>query len=557
MESIEQPFDSITRINAEMPDTTNDKAGLIETNSPSQRLFNGDSPKAESSPLHEAKSTNSILHGPQNRGLRIIIISSVVFALAVTVALIFTIYLEPKQVHGHAAVSCEDIRCSDIGLQILEDGGNAVDATVATAFCLGVVNPAHSGIGGGGFAIVHDHKLQKSVGYNFRETAPTSSQEPHQESSKVGVPGMVKGLAQMHKMHGKLPWKDLLQPAIKLAYEFTVSEELARALRSTDLALFRQSNLKDLFLIDGDFKDVNDSIRWPSLAATLKMIQNNPDSLYTGSLNDMFVNEYLSSIIISSDDLKNYSVGQPETLRTKFKELTVVGLPPPASGALTALMLNMIDKLSWKENQGNDSLVYHQLIEVYKFAYAHKSFLGDPAFNVNMDNVTAHLISPELAAELVAKINDNTTLFNISEYGTSQFFPSSSAGMSHISVIDSSELMVSVTLGINSQFGSKILLAETGILLNNALEDFNDFTESPNTYEPGKSSLSSMSPMIMFHSEHPCAHRLIIGASNGEKILTGIVETVVNSVVFKMSLADAGAAPRVHDQLVPNVTYCE
>ncbi|BFZ21245.1 hypothetical protein BsWGS_24284 [Bradybaena similaris] len=552
MESIEQPFDSITRITAELPDTTNDKAGLIDTDGRSKRVFNGDSPRAESSPLHEGKSTNSILHGPQNRGLRIIIISSVVFAIAVTVALILTIYLEPKQVHGHAAISCEDVRCSNIGLQVLQDGGNAVDAAVAAAFCLGVVNPAHSGIGGGGFAIVHDHKFQKSLGYNFRETAPAANQG----TSKVGVPGMVKGLAHMHKIHGKLNWQDLLQPAIELAHDFSVSEELARALREVGISEFKRSGMDGLFLDKADdYKNVNDTVIWNSLAASLRKIQHDPDSLYTGELNEEFVNDQpLFGSSISSDDLRNYSVRHLETLTTKFKELTVVGLPPPASGALTSLMLNMIDKLNWKDNQGNDSITYHQLIEVYKFAYAHKSILGDPAFNLNMDNITAHLISPEFAAELVANIRDNTTSSNISEYGTSQFIPSESTGMTHISVIDSSELMVSATLGINSHFGSKILLPKTGILLNNALEDFN---ESPNAFEPGKSPLSSMSPTVMYNAEHPCAHRLIIGASNGEKILTGIVETVVNSVVFKMSLADAVAAPRVHDQLVPSETLCE
>uniref|UniRef100_A0A0B7A1Y2 Gamma-glutamyltransferase n=1 Tax=Arion vulgaris TaxID=1028688 RepID=A0A0B7A1Y2_9EUPU len=555
MESIEQPFDSLAHIASDFTDT-NDKTGLIETNTRTKQFANGDSPRAESSPLHQGKSTNSLLHGPQNKGLRIIIISSIVFAVAVTVALILTIYLEPKQVHGHAAVATEDARCSEVGLQVLQDGGNAVDAAVAAAFCLGVVNPAHSGIGGGGVALVDDHKFKKAEGYNFMETIPVAGLGRNQQSAFIGVPGFVKGLAMIHSTYGKLLWKDLLQPAIDLAqFGFSVSDELARVFQTTDIEYFKKSKLGHIFLNGNVYKDVNETIVWHELAATLRKIQDSPDSFYSGDLLADFLLDVEAdgSIVITDQDMKNYTVQQPEVLKTQFKELTVVGLPPPAGGTLVALMLNMIDKLDWKQNHGSDGLTYHQLIEVFKFAYAQKSLLSDPAFDQNVENVTTHLTSPEFAAELVKKINNNNTFDSESEYGQ-LFTPSTSVGMSHISVIDSSELMVSMTLSLSSHFGSKILLPRTGIWLNNALQDFNGFSEE---VVPGRRSLSSMSPTVLYNNEHPCAHRLIIGASNGEKILTGIVQAVVNSVIFKMNMVDAIKAPRVHDQLVPNETLYE
>ncbi|CAL1532502.1 unnamed protein product [Lymnaea stagnalis] len=562
MESIEQPFDSITRIGQDMPDT-HDKTGLIDTDGPLKHVSNGDSPGAECSPLHQLKTTNSILYGPQNRGLRMIIITAIVFAVAITVALVLTIYLEPKQFHGHAAVACDDVRCSEIGLQVLKDGGNAVDATVAAAFCLVVVNPAHAGIGGGGFALVHDHKFKKSLGYNFRERAPFKL-NPEQVSNtdfgssvlSAGVPGLVKGLRDMHEKHGRLQWPDLIQPAIKLASGgFLVSEELARLLGEN--GQFVDPSLRELFMDGGNPKVLNDTIVWTSLASTLRSIAQDSDSLYSGSLMES-VNEEISRVggVLSEEDLRNYTVLTPAVLETKFKELTVVTLAPPAGGALVALILKMADKIGWKDNQANVSLTYHQLIEIYKFVYAHRALLGDPLFNDGMEKLTEAILSDEFVAELTGMINDNQTYPDPKHYGP--FSPGKSSGTSHLSVIDSSELMVSATISMNSNFGSKIYLKNTGILLNNVLTDF-DLTNltAANGFASNKQPQSSMSPSVLYNAEHPCNHRLIIGGSGGMKITTGVSESIINAVVFKQNISSAICSPRVHNELVSNTLYEE
>ncbi|XP_005112137.2 glutathione hydrolase 1 [Aplysia californica] len=562
MDSIEQPFDSITRIGQEVPNTS-DKAELIEDQRDRQKnVRNGDSPGAENSPLHQSKSTNSLLHGPQNQGLRVIIISSVVFAVAVTVALILTIYLEPKQVHGHAAVACDDVRCSRVGLQVLRDGGNSVDAAVAAAFCQGVVSPAHSGLGGGGFALVHDHKFKKSSAYDFRETAPNGitpdmlSSASESDILTTGVPGQLKGLAAMHRAHGKLPWKDVVEPAITLAEQFYVSEALVKdvfhKLNKADLS----TSLRGVLLLNGEFKTMEDNITLPGMVATLRAIQADPDALYSGRLREPFVKQMREQGgIITEEDLKNYTVSFPSVISSTFKELTVVGLPPPSGAAVVGMILNVVEKLGWKQDWYGDALMYHQLVEAFKFAFAQKGLLEDAAFNAKMEATVAYMLSEGLAKELAEKIKgDNKTHSDPSYYGPS--VPPNDKGTTHLSVIDSAELMVSVTLSLNSLFGNQYLLP-SGIILNNQLMDFNlnGTAQDVNNLEPGKRPQSSMSPLVLYNDDHPCAHRLVIGASNGTRIITGLAETIVNSVLFDMNITGAILAPRVHNQLSESTEY--
>lgn len=563
MESIEQPFDSLARLRE---GETNDKLELIDNSGGQKYVGNGSSPEAENSPLHQNKATNSILHGPQNHGLRVIIISSIVFALAVTIALILTIFLEPRQVHGHAAVSSQDSRCSHLGLNTLKQGGNAVDAAVSTGFCYSIINPAHCGLGGGGFALVHDHKFKKSWGYNFRETAPAASspnmitaQNAKMSMFSVGVPGFVKGLRHMHSQHGVLPWKDLVQPSIDLAESgVTVAQQLAEILvKDVDKNAFRQEPLRSIFLTqDGAFKTVNNTYRLPALARTLERVRDDPDSFYTGSLAEEFVNEVnAAGGIISLDDMKNFKIEDMKVLETKLKELTVLGLPPPAGGVQVGLMLNMIDKLGWKKEQANDGLLYHQLVETYKFGYGHRTLLGDPSTNPRMSGTVSALLTPEFAASLVARIDNNHTFSDPAYYGGGVSVADEGTG--HISVIDSSEVMVSLTLSLNSPFGNQVMLPDLGIILNNQLMDFDQNASSPNGLAPGKRPLSSMAPSVLINEEHPCNHRLIMGGMGGMNITTALVETIVNSVILKKNISKAIDSPRLHNQLVPSITYYE
>ncbi|GFS28028.1 gamma-glutamyltranspeptidase 1 [Elysia marginata] len=561
MESIEQPFDSLARLRE---GETNDKLELIDSAGAQKYTANGSSPEAENSPLHQSKTTNSILHGPQNHGLRVIIISSIVFALAVTVALILTIFLEPKQIHGHAAVSSQDSRCSQLGLNILKQGGNAVDGAIATAFCYSVINPGHGGLGGGGFALVHDHKFKKSWGYNFREQAPAASvpdmitaSNANKSMVSVGVPGFVKGLHVMHSEHGVLPWKDLVHPSIDLAeYGVMVAQELSELLeRYADRKLFDQEPLRSIFQTrDGSFKSVNNTYRIPQLARTLERVRDDPESFYTGSLADEFVAEVKAAGgIITLQDMKDYKVEAMDVVEAKLKEMTMIGLPPPAGGVQVGLMLNMIDKLGWKKDQEKDGLLYHQLIETYKFGYGHRSLLGDPATNPGMAATVAALLKPEFADGLVALIDNNRTFADPAYYGGG--VPVPDKGTAQISVIDSAEVMVSLSMSLNDPFGNQVMLPSLGIMLNNELMDFDQNASSPNGLLPGKRPLSSIAPTVLINEEHPCNHRLILGGVGGIRITTALVETIVNSVVFKKNISSAVDAPRLHNQLDPYTLY--
>ncbi|RUS76131.1 hypothetical protein EGW08_016101 [Elysia chlorotica] len=565
MESIEQPFDSLARLRE---GDTSDKLELIDNAGGHKHgMGNGSSPEAENSPLHQNKATNSILHGPQNHGLRVIIISSIVFAMAVTVALILTIFLEPKQVHGHAAVSSQDSRCSKLGLNVIRQGGNAVDAAVTTAFCYSVVNPAHGGLGGGGFALVHDHKFKKSWGYNFREQAPAASTpdmitaaNAEQSMLSVGVPGFVKGLHHIHSHHGVLPWKDVVYPSIELAESgVAVSQELAELLDGyTNIKAFEKEPLRSIFLTSGgSFKTVNNTYRLSKLARTLERVADDPESFYTGSLADEFVAEVRDAGgIISSQDMQDYEVHDLDIVATKLKELTVLGLSPPAGGVQVGLMLNMIDKLGWKKDQDKDGLVYHQLVETYKFGYGHRSLLGDPSTNAGMGATVSALLKPEFAASLVDRIDNNRTFPDPAHY-SGDVPVVADKGTAHISVIDSSELMVSLSVSLNYPFGNQVMLPGLGILLNNELVDFDTNSSSPNALAPGKRPMSSIAPTIVINEDHPCNHRLVLGGVGGARITTALVETIVNSVIFKKNISSAVDAPRLRNELEPPGTYYE
>lgn len=373
--TIEQPtFDPLPALDGEVLDTA-DRTELIEDDRRRKRLRNGESPSGESSPLHQrSTSTNtSILCAPQNYGLRVIVVSSIVFAVAVTVALILTIYLEPKKVRGHAAIVTSDERCSEHGVEILRAGGNAVDAAVASSFCLAVVAPQYSGLGGGGFAIVHDHKFTDTYAYDFHTVAPTGLTGDILESANAnasivsaGVPGFVKGLALMHKQHGALPWKDLLAKSIDLAENgFTVSEDLAKSLRKFTKGQFAHSPLAEAFMKNGEFKDVNDTIRFTNLAATLRLIRSDPETFYTGDLMKVFLDEMkVEKSTITELDIRSYEALNPKIIKSKLKDLTVLGMPAPAGGPLLGLILNMAQHFDWKKGQWNDTKTYHQLIEV-------------------------------------------------------------------------------------------------------------------------------------------------------------------------------------------------
>ncbi|KAL8569064.1 hypothetical protein ACOMHN_020506 [Nucella lapillus] len=570
MESIEQPIFN--------PYGSDDKDDLI-VDPPSQRSGpQSASPTSENdaSPAHSAKgllNAGKQAMSQQNRGLWIIIISTIVFAIIVTIALILTIYLLPRQISGHAAVVTEVEECSEVGLEMLKMGGNAVDAAVAAAFCLSVFHPQSSGIGGGGFLLFHDHKNDKSAAYNFRETAPHAAfatmlnGKTNKETSglSVGVPGELKGLANVHSEWGTLDWDTLIQPAINYARDgFNVTKNLADTFRHhlilKHLPGGPTNGLLKHYTRGGHFVRAGDFIARPDLARTLEKIRDEGTrAFYEGSLGENFVHTVRKAGgVMTMDDLKTYTVLKSKPVVTTFKDHTVLGMPAPSSGPVVGLMLNMLEGFNWTEKSSALPLTYQQMIETFKFGFGHRSLLGDPAnekYKADIENATTLLLSESLATTLRDKV-DNTS-HDASYYGPS-IAASPNMGTTHLSIIDSTEIMVSLTLTINLWFGSKLMTPD-GILANNEMLDFS-FSDNAgslpvnprNKIVPGMRPLSSMVPTIVFNKERPCATRIVTGASNGTRIITGVVETLANSFLFGMKMKKAVSAPRIHQQLYPN-----
>lgn len=555
---------------------TDDKEELIDETGPKSIGNNkpassdSNSPSAERSPLHAAKSLLSSgknVIADHNKGLWIIIISTIIFAVIITIALILTIYLVPKQIGGHAAVATEVPECSKIGLDIIKQGGNAVDAAVAAAFCLSVMHAQSSGIGGGGFLLYHDHKNGQSQAYDFRETAPAGAREAMLSDSpeavsgaSVGVPGMLKGLEEVHKEYGSMPWSGLLEPAIELALRgFNVTHSLAETFaKHVEVASMPQEPWNGLlrnYQAGNHFVMAGDIMTRTDLAATLQVIADEGSgAFYSGSFGKHFVAMVSANGgAMTMDDLKGYTVVKRDPVASSFKGFKVLGMPAPSSGPVVALILNMLEGFNWTEKNVSDPIAYHQMIETFKFAFAHRTLLADPfdsRYTEAIENTTKQFLSDEFAASLRKKIDTAT---HPSAYYGPQLPPVKNLGTAHISVIDASEVMISMTLTLNYWFGSK-MMTQDGILANNELLDFtlSSAGESRNTMIPGKRPLSSMTPTIVYNADKPCAKRIVIGASNNTRIITGIVQTLVNAVVFDMNMTEAISRPRLHQQLYPS-----
>lgn len=497
----------------------------------------------------------------QSRGLRIIIIGVFIFSVVITVALILSIYLGPPQIGANAAVATGIKECSDIGLQMLEKGGNAVDAAVAAMFCMGVVNAESSGLGGGGFMLVHDHKVETSEVFDFRETAPVLikqsmfTDDPSKMSFgplSVGVPGELKGMEMAHKKYGKLSWKTVVTPAADLArngFHMTGHTEMVFNHPNFKKAAFMQSKLKRFYVYpDGELKIEGDIIMRPDLAQTLDEIaEKGSDVFYKGHIANDIVSEIVNADspgVMSMDDLAGYTVEVRDVVKTTYHGYTVESVPAPGSGPVVLSILNFLESYPLKQ----DVISYHRILEAFKFGYAQRELLGDPKFNTAaIENATNVMISKAEATRL-RNMTGNVThdaSFYVQNVGVRQ-----DRGTAHLSVIDTAELMVSVTTTVNNFFGSMVL-TDSGILLNNELADFNEPGTGSvlNEVGPGKRPLSSMSPTVVYETGHLCGLRMVCGAVNGSRIITGVVQTLLNNLTFGMNLEKAVSSPRIHSQL--------
>ncbi|MDP2342421.1 MAG: gamma-glutamyltransferase [Deltaproteobacteria bacterium] len=479
-------------------------------------------------------------------------------------------------------------------LTILQAGGNAVDAAVAAAFAISVVEPFSAGIGGGGFAVVFDSTSKATLALDFRETAPAKATRDMYVDDKgavvegrsvngwlsVAVPGVVPGLAELHKTKGKLPWAKVLQPAIDLASKgFVVGEDFV------DSAAWRKEALatpgsQSVFTKGGAPLSIGDKLVQKDLAKTLSAIAKNPRAMHEGAIAKTIASEMKAhGGLVDEADLKAYRPTWRTPLCGPYKGLNLCTMPPPSSGGVHLLqMLRLLDGTDLKAGGWHDVDNTSRLIEAMRTAFADRAvWLGDPAF---VDVPVAQLTSTAYAElrrkeidPLHARKSSVVKAATPEQLGLPKGSPAppmksppkkESQDTSHLTVVDGERNAVSLTFTVNYGFGSGVVVKGTGILLNDEMDDFAAAPGVTNSYglvggeanavAAGKIPLSSMTPLIATRDGR---FVLTAGAPGGSTIITTTLQTVLHVVDFGMDAQAAVTAPRIHQQWNPEATRIE
>ncbi len=471
-------------------------------------------------------------------------------------------------------VASEQEMASRIGLNILKAGGNAVDAAVAMGFALAVALPNAGNVGGGGFMMVHDARTGRSVALDFREVAPSRATRDMYLDAQgkvidgkslythyaVGVPGTVAGMEHALKKWGTLPLSKVVAPAVALADKgFPVSETLAKILQQEQKNMGRWPATQAIFWKNGQPLRQGDTLVQKDLAQSLRLIgEQGAKAFYEGAIAQKITAEMAPHAgAITLADLKNYKVVEREPVRGSYRGYQIVTMPPPSSGGAHLIqILNMMER--WPMNQwgANSANSVHHMAESMKLAYADRSeYLGDPDFvKVPLKGLT----SKRYADQLAAGINP-TQARTAKDIKPGRPQPYESDQTTHFSVVDKAGNAVAVTYTLNTNFGSGIVAKGTGILLNNEMDDFSAKPGVANAYglvggdanavAAGKRPLSSMTPTIVLKDGKPW---LVTGSPGGARIITTVLQQVVNAIDFGMNPAEAAATPRFHHQWTPD-----
>ncbi len=471
-------------------------------------------------------------------------------------------------------VASEQGLATQVGLDILKQGGNAIDAAVAVGFALAVVLPNAGNIGGGGFMVLHDDKTGKDVAIDFREIAPAkASRDMYLDSQgnvidgkslfthdASGVPGTVAGMEYALKKWGTMPLSKVLEPAIKLADKgFIVSDVLAQTLKEEKSTLGKWSSSKAIFFKNGEPLKSGDLLVQKDLAKSLRLIaKQGAKAFYQGEIATKIAKEMQShGGTMALEDLKAYKVVERQPIIGDYRGYKVVTMPPPSSGGVHLIeILNMLEHYPIKEDGVNSAKNIHHMAESMKLAYADRSeYLGDPDF---VKIPVTGLTSKAYANERVKTIDDNKArLSSTIKPGKPQ--PYESDQTTHFSVMDKAGNAAAVTYTLNLNFGSGIVVEGTGILLNNEMDDFSVKPGVPNAFglvggtanaiEAKKRPLSSMTPTIVMKNNKPW---LVTGSPGGARIITTVLQSVVNTIDHEMNPAEAIITPRVHHQWLPD-----
>lgn len=474
----------------------------------------------------------------------------------------------------HGMVASEQELATQVGLDILKQGGNAIDAAVAVGFALAVVLPNAGNIGGGGFMVLHDEKTKKDIALDFREIAPIKANRDMYLDKQgnvidgkslfthdaVGVPGTVAGMEYALKKWGTMPLSKVIQPAIQLADKgFVISDNLGKTLVEEKNTLGKWPSSKAIFFKNGEPLKAGDILVQKDLANSLRLIaKQGSKAFYEGDIAKKIAQEMQKHDgAMTLDDLKNYKVVEREPIVGDYRGYKIVTMPPPSSGGIHMIeILNMLEHYPIKEDGVNSAINIHHMAESMKLAYADRSeYLGDPDF---VKIPVKGLTSKSYAAELVKTIDDNKARPS-TEIKPGHPQPYESDQTTHFSVMDKSGNAVAVTYTLNLNFGSGIVADGTGILLNDEMDDFSVKPGVPNAFglvggtanaiEAKKRPLSSMTPTIVMKNNKPW---LVTGSPGGARIITTVLQSVVNTIDHGMNPAEAIVTPRVHHQWLPD-----
>src|SRR6266550_1903793 len=474
----------------------------------------------------------------------------------------------------HAIVVSSHRIASEVGVDVLRRGGNAVDAAVAVGFALAVVHPVAGNIGGGGFMMI---RLRDGTVHalDYREAAPArATPDMYVDSAgnvmassitghrSVGVPGSVAGMFEAHHKLGRLPWKNLLAPAIQLARDgFLLDAARSRQIeREADrLALFPASRAQ--FLVDSAAPPPGTRFRQPDLARTLQLIADSgPSVFYRGQVADLLVQEMQrGGGLITREDLARYQAKWRAPVLIGYRGYTVYTMPPPSGGGVTlAEILNVMEGYAPLPPFGSARLMHLQT-EAMRRAYADRNaFLGDPDF---VDIPLSRLLSKSYAATLRANIDSQRATPSPPARGG----PSEGTETTHYSIVDADGNAVACTTTLNNDFGSAVTVTGAGFLLNDEMDDFMTAPGRPNLFglvqgeanaiAPGKRMLSAMTPSIVLDPSGGL--QLVLGSPGGSRITTAVYQVLSNAIDQDMPLPSAVAAPRLHHQAVPDTLHLE
>ena len=500
-------------------------------------------------------------------------------------------YLTEQPVRAqHGMVVSVHHLASDAGVEVLREGGNAVDAAVATGFALAVVHPAAGNLGGGGFLLLRTHDGHSTF-IDYREKAPLAATETMYQDAQgnivpetslhssvigyrsIATPGSVSGMVYAERKYGKLGLARVMAPAIKLATDgFVLSEEEAGELSDSDLAKFPDS--KRIFQRDGHLYKEGEVFSQPELARTLQRIANDPDDFYHGKMAHELVDELRKGgALLTLDDLAQYNVVERAPVTGSYHNYTVISAPPPSSGGIVLLSaLNILEGYDLAKLGDRSAQSIHLIAEAYRRAYMDRAdYLGDPDYN---DIPTAALTAKPYAAAWRASIDLSSATPSASLVRPAGFLPAApktagrrkpeSHDTTHYSVVDAVGNAVSVTTTLNDSFGSHVTAGSLGFLLNDEMDDFASKMGVPNMFgliqgpanaiAPGKRPLSSMTPTIVLEDGKL---RYVLGSPGGARIITTVANIFLSAAEGGLNIQQAVDAPRFHHQYQPDKLYLE